>query len=122
MSKDVDIDVKKAIESHRQQTIAANHQISLLNAQLDGLSMKHRRSELVEQELKSLQSDVVTYKAVGRMFIKKGVPLLIDDIVNERSVICTNIETLKKNRDTVSNNLVESKDALRELLSTKQIS
>ncbi|GAA47901.1 prefoldin subunit 1 [Clonorchis sinensis] len=51
----------------KRQTIVANQQINILNAQLEALTMKHRRSELVEQELKALPTETVVYKALGRM-------------------------------------------------------
>ncbi|TGZ59204.1 hypothetical protein CRM22_009205 [Opisthorchis felineus] len=115
-----DPDVKRAIEAHRQQTILANQQINILNAQLEALTMKHRRSELVEQELKALPTETVVYKALGRMFLRKHVDTITKDILKERSLIDSNMETLKKNKEAVSSNLSESKEALRELLSSKQ--
>ncbi|KER33678.1 hypothetical protein T265_00560 [Opisthorchis viverrini] len=122
-----DPEVKRAIEAHRQQTIVANQQINILNAQLEALTMKHRRSELVEQELKALPTETVVYKALGRMFLRKSVNTITEDILKERLIIDNNMETLKvkicslqKNKEAVSSNLSESKEALRELLSSKQ--
>ncbi|KAA0189408.1 putative prefoldin subunit [Fasciolopsis buskii] len=121
MTSKVDPDVKKqAIEAHRQQTITANQQIALLNVQLDGLNVKHRRSELIEQELKTLPEDVVTYKATGRMFIKRNIPAILEGLLQERASIIENIDLLKNNREGVSKSLAESKEALRELLNAKQ--
>ncbi|VDP87003.1 unnamed protein product [Echinostoma caproni] len=120
MTSKVDPDVKKAIEAHRQQTITANQQIAILNAQLEGLSVKHRRSELIEQELKTLPEDVVTYKATGRMFIRRDIPVILEGLLQERSSITENMELLKNNKEAVSKSLAESKEALRELLNSKQ--
>ncbi|CAH8595962.1 unnamed protein product [Dicrocoelium dendriticum] len=120
MTNAVDPDVKKAIEAHRQQTIFANNQINLLNVQIEGLSMKHRRSELVELELQSLPDGTVTYRSLGRMFIKKDKAAILDDIVNERSEVTKSVESLKKTKQTIAANLEGSKDALRELLNSRQ--
>ncbi|THD19185.1 putative prefoldin subunit [Fasciola hepatica] len=132
MTNKVDPDVKKvcyieqksekqqAIEAHRQQTITANQQIAILNAQLDGMNVKHRRSELIEQELNTLPEDVVTYKATGRMFIKRSIPVILEGLLQERTIITENIDLLKNNREAVNKSLAESKEALRELLNAKQ--
>ncbi|CAL8103313.1 unnamed protein product [Calicophoron daubneyi] len=120
MSAKADPDVKKAIEAHRQQTILANQQIAILNAQLEALNVKQRRSEIIEQELKTLPADAVTYRAIGRMFIKKNLPVIIEDIVHDRDLVNTSIETLKKNKEVISNGLNASKDSLLELLNSKQ--
>ncbi|CAH8865561.1 unnamed protein product [Trichobilharzia szidati] len=114
-----DPDVKKAIEAHRQKTVAANQHISLLNAQIESLNIKFKRSEIIESELVRLPEDVTTYKACGKMFVKKPMGDIIEDIKKERTRITENIETTKT-RDTVSNGLNESKEALRELLNSKQ--
>ncbi|KAK4468483.1 hypothetical protein MN116_007686 [Schistosoma mekongi] len=115
-----DPDVKKAIEAHRQKTAIASQQISVLNSQIESYNIKLRRSQLIESELTTLPKDVTTYKACGRMFIKKPRESLIDDIKNDRSKITASIETAHKTRDTVSEELGESKEALRVLLSSKQ--
>ncbi|RTG84882.1 prefoldin subunit 1 [Schistosoma bovis] len=115
-----DPDVKKAIEAHRQKTVMANQQISVLNSQIESLNIKFRRSQLIESELVTLPEDVATYKACGRMFIKKTRETLIEDIKKDRDKVTDSIEISQKARDTVNNELSESKEALRELLSSKQ--
>ncbi|CAH8632364.1 unnamed protein product [Schistosoma rodhaini] len=66
-----DPDVKKAIEAHRQKTVTANQQFSILNSQIESLNIKFRRSQLIESELVTLPGDVATYKACGRIY-KEG--------------------------------------------------
>lgn len=91
-------------------------QLYQIQAQYDGQSTLNRRSELTLRELDEMPGDIITYRVVGRMFMKDDVDKIKSDIKNlveDSSQGMTKLETQKK---TTEKRISDVEAELKELI------
>eukprot|EP00462_Mataza_sp_D1_P004262 CAMPEP_0175101030 /NCGR_PEP_ID=MMETSP0086_2-20121207/7516_1 /TAXON_ID=136419 /ORGANISM="Unknown Unknown, Strain D1" /LENGTH=120 /DNA_ID=CAMNT_0016375407 /DNA_START=30 /DNA_END=392 /DNA_ORIENTATION=+ len=111
-------DEAQLIELKNQQ---ASTQRSLIQARggLDAKKKLQKRSELTLKECHALPNETVTYKAVGRMFLKASLPKIKEDIKDIIIKAETDIASLEKQTTHLEKTLEQQQAAMRELISGK---
>ena len=86
---------------------------------MQSMSMKNqllRRSELTATELKPLADDHVAYEAVGRMFVRKAVPLLKGELARTCQALEADIVKMKTSQTHLQRTYEEGVSAYKELV------
>jgi len=99
-----------------QERAALFRQLYQYQAQLDGQSTLNRRSDLTLRELQTMPDDVVTFRVVGRMFMKDDVNKIKSDIhtlIEDSSASIAKLEAQKK---ATEKRIAEIEAELKELI------
>ncbi|CAG8511118.1 9435_t:CDS:2 [Paraglomus occultum] len=73
-------------------------------------------TELTKKELSTLDSNVITYKSVGKAFFRADLPLLMNDMDKQVEKVTSEIEVLDKKKKYLERHINEAQTGLKEVL------
>ncbi|KAG9325344.1 hypothetical protein KVV02_006984 [Mortierella alpina] len=97
----------------------ATRMVASVQAQIQTREREKRLSELTNKELSSLETETVTYKSVGKMFIQEPLPELTSELSERVTEMDKDMAALDKKRIYWERNKTEAQGNLQELI--KQI-
>ncbi|CAG8540560.1 8056_t:CDS:2 [Paraglomus brasilianum] len=99
-----------------RQALESNRQLSNLKVQIASKEREKRMTELTKKELAALDSNVITYKTVGKAFFRTDLPLLVNDMDKGVEKAATEIEVLDKKKKYLERHINEAQTGLKEVL------
>ncbi|TPX39573.1 hypothetical protein SeMB42_g06325 [Synchytrium endobioticum] len=92
----------------------ASRQLSLVKSQLQAKQREKRLGELTAKELSTLASDVATYRAVGKMFIKVDLTLLRKELTPRIQDAEKEIKALERTQTKLERELEQHQNMLKQ--------
>ena len=101
-------EVNDNLQNSRRQKVS-------VESKLRSTAIFKRKAELTKEELKQMDQKMITYKAVGRMFIKTPIDKLQESLSKKINDCASNIESLTKKGVYLDNEIKSKEQSLKEL-------
>ncbi|GJJ70310.1 prefoldin subunit 1 [Entomortierella parvispora] len=106
----------KIINDLQNKLQEANRMVASVQAQIQTREREKRLSELTNKELSSIDTNTVTYKSVGKMFVQEPLPSLTKELSTRVSEMDKDVAALDKKRIYWERNKTEAQGNLQELV------
>jgi len=116
----VDMELKKAFLELQKKMVDTQQQMRISDVQIDSLSKEKRKIELTEKEIGALPEDTRLYRSVGRMFLFKPKPDVMQILKNEHKDADSKIKELEAKKTYLERSVKSSEENLREMVSQRQ--
>lgn len=104
----------------QQKMIDTSEKLRIADIQIDDLTRNKIHAEITEREIISLKTDTKTYKSVGRMFLLRDIPDVVQDLKKRQTAADEKIKDLQNNKNYLERNLKEAELNLREMVQHKK--
>lgn len=111
---------QKLIEELSSQAIQLSYQSQNIKNVTQLLTREKRKDELTMEDLKDVSDDRISFKAVGRLFVKKTIPELRKDLTEHGDYCEGELKNLKDKQDAVQKKLGDIEIQLRECLKKEE--
>lgn len=91
-----------------------------IDATIEVLNRQSHKCRATLAEVTGLKDDTITYKSVGRMFVKTRQDEIIKDLEASVKLSSERTQELEKNKDILAKSLKDKENNLREIITQKQ--
>ncbi|KAJ8326311.1 hypothetical protein BDV3_005865 [Batrachochytrium dendrobatidis] len=106
---------KYAIE-YQTKIGETSRQLAMVRGQLQGREREKKLSELTAKELEPLDSTVLAYRSVGRMFIKEDISMLKDELHKKSASASKEIVAMERAATKLEGDLKDTERTLQDLI------
>jgi prefoldin subunit 1 len=100
--------------------VDTKQKIKFTDMQVDNFKRQIAHAMLTDQEIGSLPEGTKVYESVGRMFIRSDFKAVREGLGTKQSLCKDNIKSLETNKTYLEQNIKESGNNLRELITQKR--
>lgn len=104
----------------QQKMIDTSEKLRVADIQIADLTRNKMHAEITEREIVCLKPGTKTYKSVGRMFLLRDIPEVVQDLIKRQSTADEKIKDLQNNKGYLERNLKEAELNLREMVQHKK--
>ncbi|KAJ3191294.1 hypothetical protein HK101_007905 [Irineochytrium annulatum] len=108
--------LKRAFIETQVKLQTTTRQLSAIRAQVGGKERERRVLELTAKELKSLPAGTVSYKAVGKAFMKEDLAVLVKGIEGKGVDAGKEVTALERASKKLESEANDAERGLREIL------
>lgn len=115
----VDLELKRQFQELQIKVMETRAKMKQIDATIEVLNRQSQKCRVTLAEVQSLK-DEITYKSVGRMFVKTNHDEIIKDLEAAIKLSGERKQELEKNKDILEKSLKDKENNLREIISQKQ--
>ncbi|KAJ3332323.1 hypothetical protein HDU76_000603 [Blyttiomyces sp. JEL0837] len=116
MSAISDDQLKRAFIETQQKLQQTTRSLSTLRSQVQAKERERKISELSAKELSTNPDSTISYKSVGRAFLKASLKELTDELVKKSVDAGNEVKVLQRAAEKLDREAGDAERALRELL------
>jgi prefoldin subunit 1 len=114
------MELKKAFTELQMKMVDTKQKIKFTDMQVDNFKRQIAHAMLTDQEIGSLPEGTKVYESVGRMFIRSDTKAVREGLGTKQSLCKDKIKSLETNKTYLEQNIKESENNLRELITQKR--
>jgi len=104
----------------QKKMIETQNQMRISDVQIDALGKEKRKIELTQNEIGALPEDTKLYQSIGRMFLYKPKPGIMQVLKTEYKEAESKISELEAKKTYLERSVKSSEENLREMVSQRR--
>jgi len=116
----VDLELKKAFMELQKKMVETQGQMRICDVQIDALGKEKRKIELTQNEIGALPEETKLYQSIGRMFLFKSKPDIMQVLKTEYKDSESKISELEAKKTYLERSVKSSEENLREMVSQRR--
>jgi len=116
----VDMELKKAFMELQKKMMDTQNQMRISDVQIDSLGKEKRKIQLTQSEIQQLSDDTKLYQSIGRMFLYKSKPDIMQVLKDEYKDAESKISELEAKKTYLERSVKSSEENLREMVAQRR--